>query len=254
MNDDALLMFLNPVSGLTSTEIGIMRSYDVGRMICVPYSYDSEVLDDLESEFDGREIIYFEADGPDDMDLVLSIRNAMLGAKGKLMIDVTFASPYHSAVCTNLGNSVLYEVYYSRYSAPDEIMHERLDRVRHDYRDLSDTHYLVLDRMSLDPKMTEQLVNALKGKRSQSAIYATLSNLWDKGLIEKVSGKIPEGYVSRTPNFFRFNPDQQWDYYVYRQVEKKRKAEMEIVDRKRSISKQTKKNSLKSKDDFRERS
>jgi hypothetical protein len=101
--------------------------------------------------------------------------------------------------------------------------------------------------------LTEQLVNALKGKRSQSAIYATLSNLWDKGLIEKVSGKIPEGYVSRTPNFFRFNPDQQWDYYVYRQVEKKRKAEMELVDRKRSISKQTKKNSLKSKDDFRER-
>jgi len=252
MNDDTLLMFLNPVEGLTSAEIGIMRSYDVSRMICIPYSYDSGVLDDLESEFDFREIDYFDTDGPDDMDLVLSIRNAMLGSRGKLMIDVTFASPYHSAVCANLGNSVLYEVYYSRYSAPNTIMHERLDRVRHDYRDLSDTHYLVLDQMSLDPKMTEQVVNALKGKRSQSAIYATLSDLWARGLIDKVNGKVPDGYVSRTPNFFRFNPDQQWDYRVYRQLEKKRKDEMELVARKRSISKQTKMDSLKSRDDLRE--
>ena len=253
MKNDTLLVFLNPLNGLTSTEIDIMRSYDVGRMICIPYSCSRNVIDDLESEFDCREIVYFETDGPEDMDLIFSIRNAMVAPKGKLLIDVTFASAYHSAVCTNLGNSDLYEVYYSRYSAPEKIMHERLDRIRHDYRDLSETYYLVLDRMSLNPQMTEQVVNVLAGKRSQSSVYSALNDLWEKGLIDKVSGKVPEGYVSRTPNFFRFNPDQQWDYYVYRQLEKKRRAEMGAVDRKRRVAKQIKKDSLRSRKALRER-
>ena len=252
MNEDTLLMFLNPINGLTAAEISVMRSYDVGRMICIPYSYNKGLLDDLESEFDQREIIYYETDGPEDMDLIFSIRNAMVAPRGKILIDVTFASPYHSAVCTNLGNSDLYEVYYSRRSAPGERMHERLDRIRHDYRDLSETYYMVLDRMSLNPQMTEQVVNALAGKRSQSSVYSALNDLWGRGLIDKVSGKVPDGYVSRIPNFFRFNPDQQWDYHVYKQLEKKRKADMDAVNRKRRVAKQIKKDSLRSRRALRE--
>ena len=93
----------------------------------------------------------------------------------------------------------------------------------------------------------------MAGKRSQSSVYSALNDRWEKGLIDKVSGKVPEGYVSRTPNFFRFNPDQQWDYYVYRQLEKKRREEMDAVDRKRRVAKQIKKDSLRSRKALRER-
>ena len=246
MPESILIMFLNPANGLTSIETDIMRSYNVGRMICIPYSCAGRISADLESEFDNREVSCFDIDGPVDANLVLSIRDAMVAPRGKILIDVTFASSYHSAVCTNLGNSDLYEVYYSRCPAPGEIKHERVDRIRHDYRDLSETHYLVLGTLTMNPQMTEQIMNALDGKRSQSSVYAALNDLWDRGLIDKVGGKVPDGYISRIPNFFRFNPDQQWDYHVYIHLEKRRRAEMDAVNRKRIVAKQTKRDSLRS--------
>ena len=247
MNNDVLLMFLDPVNGIDSADIGIMRSYDVGRMVCIPYSYDEEMLNDLESEFDDRTLDYLEVDGRDDMDLVFSIRNLMVATSGKILVDVTFASQYHSALCMTLGSSEVSEIYYSRYSAPNTVMHERLDRIRHDYRDLPDTQYMVLDCISLNPMMTEQIVAMLDGKRSQSSIYLALNDLWGRKLIDKVNGKVPEGYSSRIPNFFRFNPDQQWDYHVYKHLESRRVAEIKETDRRQRMAKESKKNNVRGK-------
>ena len=241
------MMFIGLSGSPDDRSIEVMRSYGVQNIICIAYSYSSEMSGRIESSLPGCQIDYLEADGPEDMDLLFAIKALVIGTQGKTFIDVTYASPYHAAVCMDLGGSDKTELYYSRLCAPGEFMHERLDRIWHYYGGLSNTHYEVLDVLNQRPQMTEQIVKGLKGVRSQSTVYAALSDLCSRGLIDRTVGTVPEGYNSRVPNFFRLNPDQQWDYYSYKRLDRKRTDEQHVVEVKQKISKETKKSSLRSK-------
>ena len=244
MYGGTLVMFMRSRDALDASDTEIIRSYGIRNTICVLYSYTAKMLDHLESELPEIDLDYFLADSPDDIDLIQSIKNASSGCEGMMITDVTFASPYHSAVCMNLGGSEISEIYYSR-TGSEGIAHERLDRIRYDYGDLPKTYYLVLDAMTMNPQMKEQIALNMSEEKSQSTVYSALNDLWVRGLIDKVGGTVPKGYSSRTPNFFRFNPDQLWDYRSYKRLLAKRSSETGSIEQKIKVSKEMKKSSLR---------
>jgi hypothetical protein len=75
---------------------------------------------------------------------------------------------------------------------------------------------------------------------SQSAIYNSLQKLADQGLICRTSGDVPDGYRSRTPNFFTMDADRRWDYSEFKQKERERISILEHAERKASDSKESK--------------
>ena len=243
---NTLMMFMDPSGDIDDHAIEVIRSYDASAVTCIVYSSTQDTVGTLESAMPDCSIDRLEVDGPEDMDLLSAIKASVFGAQGRICIDVTFASPYHAAVCMDLGGSDKTEIYYSRICAPGEIMHERLDRIRYYFGDLPGTYYEVLDSLDQVPRMAERIVTDLEGIRSQSTVYAALSDLHRRGLIEKTSGQVPEGYSSRVPNFYRLNPDQQWDYDSYKRLDRRRSDERHRAEFKHKVSQETKRNSLKS--------
>lgn len=216
-DDDALVMFLDPGKGYDKDARESVASYGAKDVIIVLYSYNDELLDDIESSIPDCRVVFFKACGPDDRDLMDSVRNTVVAIPGRAIIDVTWASSYHAAQSIDLCGSGRTEVRYSKRTEQG-IIHERLDRHRYHYGGLSRTEYMILDALNQDPQTIEQVYAKMPQDRAVSSVYQGLNSLWSRGLIDKVPGEVPPGYASRTPNFFCLNPDQIWDYYTFKRI------------------------------------
>jgi len=253
--DNGLVVFLKSSEKVEKEDIDIILHYKLAKVCCVIYDYKPEMLDELEGLLSakGKRVEFIKADGDFDTGLIPRIRSVVATNADITSLDITFASPYHAGYAMNLGGSGQVEVWASTYDDSGSVKRLRIDRTKCTYSGLSDTCYMLLDIMSIEPIYTEAAMEELGRKfhdsnsksRGKTAIYTAFEQMASMGLIDRCAGVLPEGYKSRKPNFFRLNDDQQWDYLCYKAMNRRRMAELDEIRRKKSAARQSKKESKK---------
>lgn len=248
--DNGLIVFLKSSTSVEQEDLDIILSYRIKKLICVVYSYTTDMLEALEDALESRgyAVDFMDTDGRQDRDLFERIKTFVTSNADRTLIDVTFASPFHSALVMNLGGSEKVEIFSSDYMQDGTISNERLDRIKYIYNGLSESCYCVMDAMTRDPQYSEIILDKVRSKpvpegekriTSKSAIYDALDRLASLGLVERCEGRLPEGYTARRPNFYRINIDQEWDYFSFKRLKRRRELEMQETERRKNASKES---------------
>ncbi|MBR4202720.1 MAG: hypothetical protein IKQ93_03995 [Candidatus Methanomethylophilaceae archaeon] len=237
-----LVMFFPNRALLDKDMLSIVSGYDTKTVLCIFYGRHDALQNSLVSELERMRRKCFPSVpcGPNDLDVFEYVKNA-IAASGDVIIDITYASPFHAASMMNLGGTDAVRIFCTKPAYPGAPTYTRIDRTRHLYNGLTESEYIVLECLSTKAQPTSEIKMEAEFKVKnggyklksigKSSIYGALDHLVYLGLIDWCEGERPEGYKFRNLNYYRFNRDQKWDYDSFCRNEAARISNRKKADR-----------------------
>jgi len=225
-----LIVFLRSSDRLEESDIALASSYGIAAVAYFTYAPDGPVLKGYENTLrnKGRYVYPNLLDGDSDGNMLAKMRSLCLTAERPISIDITFASPYHAAQAASMACPGVAEVIWTDLKTKE---HKAIEWKRATYEGLSDSDYLILDCLSMNPMTSGQVLELArsKGLRTKSGIkvpgkttiYDGLEDLANRGLITRYYGKLRDEFKHKKPNMFYLNENQTWDLFVYQMFKKR---------------------------------